>query len=57
MSVEPQVCSTAVIAILRAEALGIGGDGERCLGRRLHQQIVDHALVLVGDVAQLAGSV
>src|SRR5271166_6588210 len=37
-----------------AEAPGIGGDGERRLGRRLHQQVVDHALVLVGDVAQLA---
>ena len=40
--------------ILRAEALGIGGDGERCLGRCFHQQVVDHALVLVGDVTQLA---
>jgi hypothetical protein len=30
-----------------AEAPGIGGDGERRLGRRLHQQVVDHALVLV----------
>ena len=38
----------------RAEALGIGGDGERRLGRRLHQQVVDHALVLVRDVTQLA---
>ena len=37
-----------------AEALGIGGDGERRLGRRLHQQVVDHALVLVGDVSQFA---
>ena len=37
-----------------SEAIGIGGDGERRLGRRLHQQVVDHALVLVGDVAQLA---
>ena len=37
-----------------AEALGVGSDGERRLGRRLHQQIVDHALVLVGDVAQSA---
>ncbi|MBV8920630.1 MAG: phage integrase N-terminal SAM-like domain-containing protein [Bradyrhizobium sp.] len=37
-----------------AEALGISGDGERRLGRRLHQQVIDHALVLVGDVAQLA---
>ena len=36
------------------EALGIGGDGERCLGRRLHQQVVDHALVLVGDLTQFA---
>jgi len=40
--------------ILGAEAPGIGGDGERCLGRSLHQQVVDHALVLVGDVAQPA---
>ena len=54
MSVEPHVCSTAVIADPGAEALGIGGDGERRLGRRLHQQVVDHALVLVGDVTQLA---
>ena len=38
----------------RAEALGVGGDGERCLGRRLHQEVVDHALVVIGDVAQLA---
>ena len=37
-----------------AEAPGIGGDGERRLGRRLHQEVVDHALVLPGDVAQLA---
>jgi hypothetical protein len=39
----------------RAEALGVGRDGERRLGRRLHQQVVDHALVLVRDVTQLAG--
>ena len=38
----------------RAEAPGIGSDGERRLGRCLHQEVVDHALVLVGDVAQLA---
>ena len=38
----------------RAEALGIGGDGERCVGRCLHQQVVDHALVLVRNVTQLA---
>ena len=33
-----------------AEMLGIGGDRERGLGRRLEQEIVDHGLVLVGDV-------
>jgi len=38
----------------RAEAPGIGGDGERCFGRRLHQEVVDHTLILPGDVAQLA---
>jgi hypothetical protein len=38
----------------RAEALLIGSDGERCLGRRLHQQVVDHALVLVRNITQLA---
>jgi hypothetical protein len=38
----------------RAEALGIACDGERRLGRCLHQQVIDHALVLVGDVTQLA---
>ena len=37
-----------------AKALGISGDGERRLGRGLHQQVEDHTLVLVGDVAQLA---
>jgi Putative transposase len=36
-----------------AEAPGIGGDGERRLGRRLHQEVVDHALVLVGVTAVL----
>ena len=38
----------------RAETLGIGGDGERGLGCRLHQQVVDCALVLVGDIPQFA---
>src|SRR5215471_3290249 len=37
-----------------AEALGISGDSERRLRRCLHQQVVEHALVLVGDVTQLA---
>ena len=38
----------------RIEALRIGSDGERCLGRCLHEQVVDQALVLVRDVTQLA---
>lgn len=41
----PQVCSTEVIAI--------GGDGPHRLGRQLEQEIVDDALVLVGDVGDL----
>lgn len=39
-------------ADLRAETLGIGRDGDRGLGRRLNQEIVDDTLVLPGDVAQ-----
>src|SRR6267142_1547772 len=38
----------------RPKSLGVACDGERRLGRRLHQQVVDHALVLVGDITQLA---
>jgi len=30
--------------------LGVGGDGEHGLGAGLEQQIVDHPLVLIGDV-------
>ena len=37
-----------------AEAPVIGGDGERRLGRRFHQQVVDHPPVLVRNVTQLA---
>ena len=33
--------------------LGSAAIVERGLGRRLHEQVVDHALVLIGDVAQL----
>ena len=36
-----------------AESLGIGGDDERGLCRGLHEQVVDHAFVLIGHVAQL----
>ena len=38
-----------------AEALWIGGDGERGFGRRLHEQVIDDALVLISDIAQLTG--
>ena len=37
-----------------SEALGISGDGKRRLCCGLHQQVVDDALVLVGDVTQFA---
>jgi hypothetical protein len=33
-----------------AQVFWIGGDGERGLGTRLEQQVVDHALVLIGDL-------
>jgi len=38
-----------------AEMLGVGSDRERGLGRRLHEQVVDDALVLIGNVAELGG--
>ncbi len=34
-----------------AEMLGVGRDRERGLGRGFEQQVVDHRLVLIGDVA------
>ena len=37
----------------RTEMLGIGRDRERGLGRGLEQQVVDHRLVLIGDVGDL----
>jgi hypothetical protein len=33
-----------------AEMLGVAGDRDRGLGRRLEQEIVEHSLVLVRDV-------
>lgn len=33
------------------EMLGVGGDGDQPLGRDLEQEIVDHGLVLLGDVS------
>jgi len=36
-----------------AEVLGIGRDGDHGLGRGLEQDVVDHGLVLVGDVGDL----
>ena len=47
---EPQLWSTAVIADPGAEMLRIGGDRQQRLGRGLEQQVIDHRLVLVGDV-------
>jgi hypothetical protein len=35
------------------EMLRIGGDRQHGLGRDLEQQVVDHGLVLVGDVGDL----
>src|SRR5271166_2006555 len=48
VSAEPQVCSTEVMPI-RAPRW-IGGDRQHRLGRELEQEIVDHGLVLVGDI-------
>ena len=36
-------------ADLRAEMLGVGGDGAQCLRRRPEQDVVDHGLVLERD--------
>ena len=44
------MCSTEVMPIAGAEVLWVGGDRQQRLGRRLEQHVVDHRLVLVGDV-------
>jgi hypothetical protein len=36
-----------------AQVLGIGRDGDHGLGRGLEQDVVDHGLVLVGNVGDL----
>ena len=33
------------------ETLGVSGDGEQGLGSGLEQQVIDHGLVLISDVA------
>jgi hypothetical protein len=38
---------------LRTDPLGVGSDLQRRLGRRLHEEVVDDALVLESHVAQL----
>ena len=43
------------MAPIRAEVLGIGGDGEQRFGRRAEQQVVDDSLVLIGDRRDLGG--
>ena len=40
-----------------AEVPGIGRDREHGLGRGFEQQVVDHGLVLIGDIGIAAGSV
>ena len=42
-------------ADLGAEMVGIGGDGEHGLGARLEQDVVEDALVLIGDVGDRLG--
>src|SRR5262245_25293767 len=36
-----------------AQVLGIGRNSQRGLSRSLHEQVVDHGLVLIGDAAEL----
>src|SRR5262249_30967581 len=38
-----------------AQVLGVGCDCECGLGRCFHEQVIDHGLVLIGDVAELGG--
>jgi CHASE2 domain-containing sensor protein len=35
--------------------LGVGADGEECLGGGLEQEVIEDGLVLIGDVANLCG--
>jgi hypothetical protein len=51
---EPQLWSTAVIPI-RAPGCLIGGNRQHRLRRRPEQQVVDHRLVVEGDVGDLGG--
>ncbi len=39
-------------ADLGTEMLGIGGDGTQGLGGGFEQQVIDHGLVLIGDLAE-----
>ena len=40
--------------MLAPRRFGSARDGERRFGRRLHEQVIDDALVLIGDITQLA---
>jgi len=42
-------------ANLRAQMLGVGGDGEQRLGSEVEQQAVDQSLVLVGELGDRRG--
>jgi hypothetical protein len=48
---EPQLCKTDVMPMRAPRCFRIGRDGQHRLRRGLEQQIVDHGLVLIGDVA------
>ena len=52
---EPQVCRHGGNTEFGAEVLGVGGDGVQGLGCGLEHEIVDHGLVLPGDVGDLGG--
>ena len=54
---EPQVWSTAVMPILAPRCLGSASDSERGVGGRFEQEILDHGLVLVGNVGDRPVSV
>jgi hypothetical protein len=54
LSADPQVWRTDKMPITGAEMFGIGRDGDHGLGGGLEQDVVDHGLVLIGDVGDFA---
>ena len=51
VSADPQVCSTDVTPIRAPRCLGSAAIVMRSLGGSFEQQVVDHGLVLIGDLA------